>query len=134
MIFYLNTLIRSPFMEVTRCIATERASLHAKTGPVAVVTALPVAISIYSSLSLVAGILAMTVASDDASSPKDHVLPFRIVVLVPLFLIPVCAACAVAAYRASIDLNEARAVEQWELQGRVGEGATGRVDGVAGCA
>lgn len=86
-------------------------------GPVAIVTALPTAITTYSSFFLLAGLLAMTIAADSRSSIKDHMGAFQAIVLVPvcvmlLWLVLTIAGCEVFAW------IEARAREKREKKKR----------------
>ncbi|KAG8682059.1 hypothetical protein FRC08_015208 [Ceratobasidium sp. 394] len=65
-------------------------------GPVAIVTALPTAITTYSSLFLLAGLLAMTIAAGEGSSIQQHMRAFKAVVLVPVCAMLLCLVVTVA--------------------------------------
>jgi len=62
---------------------------------VAVVTALPTAITTYSSFFLLAGLLAMTIAADSRSSIKNHMGAFQAIVLVPVCVMLLCLALTI---------------------------------------
>ena len=59
-------------------------------GPVAIVTALPTAITTYSSFFLLAGLLAMTIAADSGSPIREHMGAYQAIVLVPVCVMLVC--------------------------------------------
>jgi predicted membrane protein len=65
-------------------------------GPVAIVTALPTAITTYSSLFLLAGLLAMTIAADQGSNIQQHMTAFKAIVLVPVCSMLLCLVFTVA--------------------------------------
>ncbi|CEL59268.1 hypothetical protein RSOLAG1IB_03201 [Rhizoctonia solani AG-1 IB] len=90
LIMYLTVFGAGSDPEMIGRLASGKGFLVGMSGPVAFVTALPTAITTYSSLFLLAGLLVMTIAADDASDVKDHVGAFQAIVLVPVGLMLVC--------------------------------------------
>ncbi|CAE6405959.1 unnamed protein product [Rhizoctonia solani] len=90
LIMYLTVFGAGSDPEMIGRLASGKGFLVGMSGPVAFVTALPTAITTYSSLFLLTGLLVMTIVADDASDIKDHVRAFQTIVLVPVGLMLVC--------------------------------------------
>ncbi|KAF8709179.1 hypothetical protein RHS03_03272, partial [Rhizoctonia solani] len=96
LIMYLTVFGAGSDPEMIGRLASGKGFLVGMSGPVAFVTALPTAITTYSSLFLLAGLLVMTIVADDPSDIKDHVRAFQTIVLVPVGLMLVCLLGTVA--------------------------------------
>ncbi|CAE6480252.1 unnamed protein product [Rhizoctonia solani] len=90
LIMYLTVFGAGSDPEMIGRLASGKGFLVGMSGPVAFVTALPTAITTYSSLFLLAGLLVMTIAADDPSDIKDHIGAFQAIVLVPVGLMLLC--------------------------------------------
>ncbi|KAB5592768.1 Transmembrane protein [Ceratobasidium theobromae] len=112
LIMYLTVFAAGSSAETIGRMASGRDFLKGKVGPVAVVTALPTAIATYSSLFLLAGLLAMTIVTD-VGSVGGHLAAFRAIVLVPVCLMFVSVAITVAGCE-MFAWKEARAREEKE--------------------
>ncbi|KAG8724677.1 hypothetical protein FRC09_015821 [Ceratobasidium sp. 395] len=95
-ITYLTVFGAGSSAETIGRIASGKGFLKGMTGPVAIVTALPTAITTYSSLFLLAGLLAMTIAADEGTNIQQHMAAFKAIVLVPVCLMLLCLAITVA--------------------------------------
>ncbi|KAG9087597.1 hypothetical protein FRC07_012779 [Ceratobasidium sp. 392] len=84
-ITYLTVFGAGSSAETIGQIANGKGFLKGMTGPVAIVTALPIANTTYSSLFLLAGLLAMTIAADEGTNIRQHMVAFKTIVLVPFF-------------------------------------------------
>ncbi|KAG9087532.1 hypothetical protein FRC07_012796 [Ceratobasidium sp. 392] len=82
-ITYLTVFGAGSSAETIGRIASGKGFLKGMTGPVAIVTALPTAITTYSSLFLLAGLLAMTIAADEGTNIRQHMAAFKAIVLAP---------------------------------------------------
>ncbi|CAE6399619.1 unnamed protein product [Rhizoctonia solani] len=90
LIMYLTVFGAGSDPEMIGRLASGKGFLVGMSGPVAFVTALPTAITTYSSLFLLAGLLVMTIAADDSSDIKDHIGAFQAIVLAPVGLMLAC--------------------------------------------
>ncbi|KAJ1308359.1 hypothetical protein OPQ81_004068 [Rhizoctonia solani] len=90
LIMYLTVFGAGSKPEMIGRLASGKGILVGMSGPVAFVTALPTAITTYSSLFLLTGLLVMTIAADDPSDIKDHIRAFQVIVLVPVGLMLWC--------------------------------------------
>ncbi|CAE6477170.1 unnamed protein product [Rhizoctonia solani] len=90
LIMYLTVFGAGSDPEMIGRLASGKGILVGMSGPVAFVTALPTAITTYSSLSLLAGLLVMTIAADDPSDIKNYKGTFQAIVLVPVGLMLAC--------------------------------------------
>ncbi|KDN35696.1 hypothetical protein RSAG8_11375, partial [Rhizoctonia solani AG-8 WAC10335] len=84
LIMYLTVFGAGACAETIGRMASGKAFLKGKIGPVAFFTALPTAIATYSFLFLLVGLFTMTVAAERHGDINDHLLGFQIMVLVPL--------------------------------------------------
>ncbi|QRV72358.1 hypothetical protein RhiJN_00372 [Ceratobasidium sp. AG-Ba] len=89
-ITYLTVFGAGSSAETIGRIASGKGFLKGFVGPVAIVTALPTAITTYSSVFLLAGLLAMTIAAGNGSTVQQHMTAFKVVVLVPVCLMLLC--------------------------------------------
>ncbi|QRV87257.1 hypothetical protein RhiJN_15275 [Ceratobasidium sp. AG-Ba] len=94
-ITYLTVFGAGSTAETIGRIANGKEFLHGFVGPVAIITALPTAITTYSSIFLLIGLLAMTIAADEESDVQHHMAAFKIIVLVPVCLMLLCLICTV---------------------------------------
>ncbi|KAG8720451.1 hypothetical protein FRC09_009552 [Ceratobasidium sp. 395] len=94
-ITYLTVFAAGSSPETIGRIANGKDILKGMNGPAAIVTALPTAITTYSSLFLLAGLLAMTIAAGEGSSIQQHMMAFKVIVLVPVCLMLLCLVCTV---------------------------------------
>ncbi|KAG8747085.1 hypothetical protein FRC10_002501 [Ceratobasidium sp. 414] len=95
-ITYLTVFGAGSSPETIGRIANGKGFLKGMVGPVAIVTALPTAITTYSSLFLLTGLLAMTIAAGEGSSIRQHMRAFKAIVLVPVFTMLLCLVLTVA--------------------------------------
>ncbi|KAG9079407.1 hypothetical protein FRC06_007751, partial [Ceratobasidium sp. 370] len=95
-ITYLTVFGAGSSPETIGRIANGKGFLNGMVGPVAIVTALPTAITTYSSLFLLAGLLAMTIAAGEGGSIREHMKAFKAVVLVPVCIMLLCLLATVA--------------------------------------
>lgn len=84
LIMYLTVFGGGACAETIGRMASGKAFLKGRIGPVAFVIAFPTAIATYSSLFLFIGLLAMTAAAGVQTDINDHLFEFQIMVLVPL--------------------------------------------------
>ncbi|EUC56189.1 transmembrane protein, putative [Rhizoctonia solani AG-3 Rhs1AP] len=117
LIMYLTVFGAGSDPEMIGRLASGKGFLVGMSGPVAFVTALPTAITTYSSLFLLAGLLVMTIAADNSSDIKDHKGAFQAIVLVPVGLMLFCllgtiAGCEWFAHRERHDYKYKKARDE----------------------
>ncbi|QRV87259.1 hypothetical protein RhiJN_15277 [Ceratobasidium sp. AG-Ba] len=95
-ITYLTVFGAGSSAETIGRIANGKNFLKGLVGPVAVVTALPTAITTYSSIFLLAGLLAMTIRAEDDSGIQSHMRYFKAIVLTPVCFMLLCLMVAIA--------------------------------------
>lgn len=117
---YLTVFAAGSSAETIGRMSSGKGFLHGMVGPVAVVTALPTAIATYSSIFLLAGLLAMTIAADDDSNIKDHIGAYQAIVLAPVCLILLCLVITVVGCEIFAWI-EARAKEKRKREMTMGE-------------
>ncbi|KAF8603468.1 hypothetical protein BDV93DRAFT_606750 [Ceratobasidium sp. AG-I] len=121
-ITYLTVFGAGTSAETIGRIASGKAFLHGMVGPVAIVTALPTAITTYSSFFLLAGLLAMTIAADSGSSIRAHMGAYQAIVLVPVCVMLLCLIVTILGCEA-FGWIETRAKEKRTVAAGIEEGS-----------
>ncbi|CAE6366446.1 unnamed protein product [Rhizoctonia solani] len=92
---YLTVFGSSSSPETIGRLANGKGFLRGTVGPVAIVTALPVAMVTYAALFLLGGLIVMTCAAGNGAGISERQVAFRAIVLFPVCIMMLCLVVAV---------------------------------------